>query len=248
MNYTRVLLIGMLAAICSCESRNEFEIRELNLITTQPEKMAKWYEQHLNFQASNDYDLLYHDNLTITLEERKKAKHPDTLKRAYNITRLPGLYKFGFITNQFDELVTTLETSEVEMVGNVVHDNSLKRRTLIIKDPDGNRIQLFEDHGPHKLKPYFLALTVEDIGLQEKWYQMKLPLTEVYNLDLKEQSIFIRLLEGENLAVELVQLNQHKVQESLDRSQLVGYHSLKMKGLREPFQQDAEGNLLIVEN
>lgn len=238
----------MLVALSSCKAKNQFEILELNLITKQPEVLAKWYEKHLDFQVSNDFELLYHDNLTITLEERKKARHRDSLKEAYNVQRLPGLYKFGFITNQFDNLVASLKNSGAQLVGSVVQDNNLNRRTVIVKDPDGNRIQLFEDFGQDKLKPYFLALTVEDIGLQEKWYQMKLPLTEVYNLDLKDQSIFIRLLEGENLAVELIQLDQHKVKESLDPSRLIGYHSLKMKGLREPFETDAEGNLLIVEN
>ena len=45
---------------------------------------------------------------------------------------------------EFDDWVDTLKHAKVEFYGDVVTDELSGKRMLLIKDPDGNRIQLFE--------------------------------------------------------------------------------------------------------
>ena len=57
---------------------------------------------------------------------------------------IDGFFKIGFLVDEFDAWVNRLREAEVEIHGRVVTDKNLGKRMLIIKDPDGNRIQLFE--------------------------------------------------------------------------------------------------------
>lgn len=46
---------------------------------------------------------------------------------------------------KFDQWVASLQKSGVEFHGKVVGDPLTKQKMVIIKDPDGNRIQLFSE-------------------------------------------------------------------------------------------------------
>lgn len=59
-------------------------------------------------------------------------------------TRLQGFFKFGLQVAQFDDWMTHLEKAGVTFHGRVVNDPVSGKRTVLIKDPDGNRIQFFE--------------------------------------------------------------------------------------------------------
>ena len=55
-----------------------------------------------------------------------------------------GFFKFGMKIPDFDQWISHLTDAKAEMHGEVVIDPVSEKRMLIIKDPDGNRIQLFE--------------------------------------------------------------------------------------------------------
>lgn len=59
-------------------------------------------------------------------------------------TKIKGLFKFGFQVDEFDAWVQHLESLKVQFNGRVVSDELTKKRMVIIQDPDGNRVQLFE--------------------------------------------------------------------------------------------------------
>lgn len=239
-----ILLLSILL-VSGCDRPQKFEFYELTIITRDAQAMSRWYEEHLGFIPSKDAGLLYHDNLTILLKENKNALHRDTLRQNHNLLRLPGIFKFGFRTNQFDGMIDALQSKNVDFNGSVVYDSTLNTRMAIIKDPDGNNIQLFESHDQHKLKPYFVALIVETIGEQEKWYQVKLPIDETHKRDLEQDSIFIRMLKGEDLVVELIQLEKRSVKAELDYSEIMGFNTIKVRGAKMPFETDHEGNKIV---
>lgn len=243
MKYILFLCVAVL--LTGCGEKSGFEVKKLTIITKNAEQLAKWYEKNLDFDRSLENDLLYHKNLTILLEENDKAKHRDSTKVAYNLDRLPGFFKIGFLTNQFDNLVESLRENEVKFVGGVVTDKIQDRRMLVIKDPDGNRIQLFEDRGPHKLKPYLVSLIAEHIGEQEKWYQMKLPVATTHNLDVPDQEIYIRVLEGSGFLIELIETTDRPVKSELDQAQITGFYEIIVDGAKSAFETDHEGNRII---
>ena len=52
---------------------------------------------------------------------------------------------FGFSVQNFDSRVKQLTSNGVVFQGKVVTDSKTLNRMVIVLDPDGNRIQLFED-------------------------------------------------------------------------------------------------------
>lgn len=60
-------------------------------------------------------------------------------------TRIEGYFKFGFTVSEFDNWIKFLTEAEVDLYGSVVQDSNSGKRMIIVLDPDGNRIQLFEE-------------------------------------------------------------------------------------------------------
>lgn len=59
--------------------------------------------------------------------------------------RFNGLFKIGFLVSDFDKWMLDFKKKKVSIYGNIVTDAISKKRMVIIMDPDGNRIQLFEN-------------------------------------------------------------------------------------------------------
>ncbi|WP_420319063.1 VOC family protein [Ekhidna sp.] len=122
------------------------------IIVEDLESSVSWYSDNLGFKLINETDL-YQDrgfkqanlsNSTTSLEliQLKNAINPNELIEPKQ--RLRGFFKIGYFVSDFDSLVKSLQQSEVEFHGSVVKDANGKKM-LIIKDPDGNKIQLFEE-------------------------------------------------------------------------------------------------------
>lgn len=89
---------------------------------------------------------LKRDNHALELIELQTALAPEEAISEFGPkTRLHGLFKIGFQVSDFDQWLNHLETMEVNQHGQVVKDPVSGKRMLIILDPDGNRIQLFEE-------------------------------------------------------------------------------------------------------
>lgn len=229
--------------ITSCAPEKELEIEQLQIITKDATAMINWYTTNLGFKTVED-GLVVRD-FRIQLKNSADASRSDDLKQAHQLQHLPGFFKIGFITNQFGELLAQLRQNNVHFVRNIFYNKVIGRRSAIIKDPDGNQIQLFEDFGRHKLKPFYIAVAVESIGEQEKWYQMKLPVKKTHNLDLPDKKVFVRLLEGESFLIELINTAGITVKPELESRERIGFHSIKVRGAGAPFKEDREGNLII---
>ena len=81
----------------------------------------------------------------IELIELNSSISPNDLLTDYpKKTKMTGFFKIGFIVSGFDAWVNFLNQSKVEFHGKVVTDKTSNKRTVIVKDPDGNRIQIFE--------------------------------------------------------------------------------------------------------
>lgn len=243
MRYLFILLL--LITLSSCGKRTGFHIEEITIVTKDVERLADWYVNTLEFSASENNTLLQLNDFSILLEENIRASHRDSLKNLYDIMHVPGFFKVGFLTNQFDNLIASLRNKDVEFVGSIIKDEVSDRRSQIIKDPDGNRIQLFEDNGRYKLKPYFVSLIVENIGEQEKWYQLKFQVTEMHNLDIPEKDTYIRLLEGEDFLIELINTSDKNILEELSYDHVIGYNEIVIHGARGSFSKDHEGHAIV---
>ncbi|MEQ8583621.1 MAG: VOC family protein [Marinoscillum sp.] len=230
----RGLIITILfISLFSCGETQEIQFRSMVIHTLQPEVLHEWYTQHLGFEPIQKQSL-YRDDFTIHFKSPEELL-PDAPDYRH------GFFKVGFQTDEFDDLFESLQQGKVEFVGDIFRDHNLSRRSFVVKDPDGNRLQFFENKSQSGLQPYFLALLTPSIGEAEKWYQMRFPVMRTHNLDLREKKIYIRLLEGEDFAIEIIENNDRVSPRTLGP----GFHQLEVGGIGTPFEEDKDGNSII---
>ena len=124
------------------------------IIVEDMDRSLAWYTEILGFEIINKqesanagYQVANLKRAEILLEilELERAISPKTAIADYNEkTLLQGIFKTGFLVAEFDKWVVHLKDMGVTFRGDVVKDPVTSRRMLIILDPDGNRIQLFE--------------------------------------------------------------------------------------------------------
>ncbi|MEP2773931.1 MAG: VOC family protein [Fulvivirga sp.] len=138
-----------LIAIGSFSQAQDLSPTFLAIIVSDMDSSIAWYQQKLGFevvnQTANEARGFKQANLKtastkLELIEIKNAVNPsDSIK-----SPLIGLFKFGFTTQKFDWWIEHLEQQAAHFHGRVVPDPHSGKRLVLVKDPDGNRIQIFE--------------------------------------------------------------------------------------------------------
>ena len=124
------------------------------IIVNDIESSITWFSNNFGFKVLNKIESeekgfkqanLKCGNILIELIELKSSLSPGSLLENYpKKTKIDGFFKFGFLVSEFEKWVEYLKQSKVEFYGDVVTDNLSGKKILLIKDPDGNRIQIFE--------------------------------------------------------------------------------------------------------
>lgn len=123
-----------------------------SIITGDLEQTKQWYIETLQFEIANEFRNedrgiaiinLRCGAVQLELIEIAGSINPDSLRKPS--TRLQGLFKFGFRVQEFDTWITHLRTSIPNITAQVVTDPVSDKRMIVIRDPEGNRIQIFEE-------------------------------------------------------------------------------------------------------
>jgi len=156
-NLISILIVTLLAPIGYSQSSKVPDLKPyfVAIIVSNIDASSQWYSDVLGFETLNRVDMeergirqenLKRGNATIELIETKTAIYPkDILEGKAKKTKIAGYFKIGFSVSDFDKWENFLTKSDVEIYGSVVRDQTSKKRIVIILDPDGNRIQLFEE-------------------------------------------------------------------------------------------------------
>ena len=124
------------------------------LLVEDIQASQKWYNEVLGFevvlesQITEGFTILNMKRGTAALEliQLPGALSPAEAIENYNPkTRIKGFFKIGFQVKNLDQWVKFLKKKEVQFNGDVVEDPVSGKSMVIILDPDGNRIQLFEE-------------------------------------------------------------------------------------------------------
>ena len=125
------------------------------LIVSNIDSSINWYSSNLGFEKVDRFNSeergfkqanIKRGKAHIELIELSNAIYPkDILAEKSKKTRVAGFYKIGFKISSFDAWVDALTKAGVEFHGSVVKDEVSGKKTIILMDPDGNRIQLFEE-------------------------------------------------------------------------------------------------------
>ena len=124
------------------------------IIVSDIENSIDWYSKRFNFTVISRTNLeergfkqanLKIDSFLLELIEiegtfdAKKAIEENT---EYKFVQ--GFFKIGFQVNDLNFWIEHLKNEKTDFFGDVVSDPNSGKKMLIIKDPDGNYIQLFE--------------------------------------------------------------------------------------------------------
>jgi len=136
------------------DSLPELKANFSSLIVKDITNSINWYSENLGFTLANKNEYsemgfkqanLLRGQNTLEIIELKTAVLPEKVIPDYNPkTRLIGYFKSGYLVSEFDKWVQHLKNNKVNFHGRVVTDKLSGKRMLVIKDPDGKRIQLFE--------------------------------------------------------------------------------------------------------
>ena len=124
------------------------------LIVSDIDSSIIWYEEVFEFKLINSQEVeriklkqanLNRENIYLELIQLESAINPEEAISGFNQkSKLTGLFKIGFSVDEFDLFVSRMREMDVNIHGDVVLDPNTQKRMVIIKDPDGNRIQIFE--------------------------------------------------------------------------------------------------------
>lgn len=124
------------------------------IIVSNMDTSLAWYTSNMGFEVvleneNEDYGFrqvnLRRGDLLIELLQINSALAPaDVIDGYTSKTKLTGFFKFGVQVENFDGWLSHLEKSKVNFHGSVVNDPVTGQRMVIVRDPDGNRIQFFE--------------------------------------------------------------------------------------------------------
>lgn len=113
-----------------------------------------WYNQHFGLEVVSKMDNeelgfsqanLRRGNVLIELLEIASAIDPQKIVPNFNSkTKLLGIFKFGFMVSDFDKWMNYLDEKGIEQYGSVVMDPVSNKKMIIVLDPDGNYVQIFE--------------------------------------------------------------------------------------------------------
>jgi len=124
------------------------------LIVDNMEQSIAWYTDNLGLETLSKKEYpeagfkqanLKRGSILIELIELTSAVAlEEAIPNYTSKTRTIGIFKVGFLISDFDGWIEYLGKREVAFHGKVVAQPDSDKRMVIIKDPDGNRIQLFE--------------------------------------------------------------------------------------------------------
>lgn len=154
----KIALLSLLwISLLNCaknDSTQDLEAYFSAIIVSDIEVSINWYKDILGFDIENKIESeergfkqsnLKRGSVHIELIELNKAVSLKEIIPEYNNkTRIVGLFKIGFHIRHFDKWMDHLATRKVDKHGDIVSDSKTGKRMIIITDPDGNRIQLFE--------------------------------------------------------------------------------------------------------
>lgn len=123
-----------------------------SVIVADLEQSKSWYTTVLGFELDTQFNNkergiaianMKHGKLRLELIKIANSLDRDSLNKGS--AQLRGLFKFGMRIADFDDWIRHLSSFLPDILAQVVTDPITQKRMVVLKDPDGNRLQLFEE-------------------------------------------------------------------------------------------------------
>lgn len=123
------------------------------LIVEDIEVSTAWYSKHFGLKVISETNMpdrgfkqvnLQAEGMLIELLQIDAALDRDQVLAAASARFVSGIFKIGFLISDLEKKAAALQSAGVEFRGSIVYDENLQTNMLIVLDPDGNYVQLFE--------------------------------------------------------------------------------------------------------
>ena len=130
------------------------QLSSFAIIVSDLDSCVAWYQSIFGLDIRNRMELpereiriaiLTGEALELELIQLPNSlRHTELLPDQAEGSVLTGLFKIGFRIEDWENWISFLEEQAVEFHGNIVEDPHTAKRMVIIKDPEGNRIQFLK--------------------------------------------------------------------------------------------------------
>mgnify|MGYP003647376472 CR=1 FL=1 len=189
---------------------------EVKMMARDVFQSAKWYAKHLNFKVTKskhrEFVILENGDFTLHIVTAKQTITASQVRMTPNKERINGFYELGFLCNDLDSLMYQYEGREIRRLKEPGFDMDYKTKTVVLADPDGNRVKLFQaskDQIPtiNYFKANFISITTSDLETGVRWYQTNFGFKEVLKNYSKDSNITLSILKNNDMTIELQELS-----------------------------------------
>ena len=148
------VVLFALFLLFGCQNEKQENFSFIAIVAEDFDRSLNWYRDNLGFELINKSENaerqlkqanLALNDIRLEIIEIGSAIHPSSLlENNQNRVIFKGIFKAGFSIDKFDETVSVWQDNGIVTKDQVVTDPISDRRMVILRDPDGNRIQIFE--------------------------------------------------------------------------------------------------------
>ncbi|MEQ6121931.1 VOC family protein [Reichenbachiella sp. MALMAid0571] len=255
--FSLILLFTVEGFSQNTNPEKKLHLSEVRMMARDVFQSAKWYARHLNFKVTKskhrEFVILENGDFTLHIVTAKQTVTPSQIEMPPNKERINGYYELGFLCNDLDSLMYQYEGREIRRVKELGFDLDYKTKTVVLADPDGNRVKLFQaskDQIPNinYFKANLVSITTSDLETGVRWYQTNLGFQEILKNYSKDSNTTISILRKDDMTIELQELSGRtmEITELLSNQiELTGFSEIILSNNKELVDiTDNDGNKL----
>ncbi len=227
-----VLLMGMGLYAGAQEVKNEeLQLQGATLVARDIIKSASWYVRHLNFKVKKskrgELAIIENGHFSLTVVTAKRTVTASQVKLPEKKERINGFYEIGFLCSDLDSLLYQYEGRGINIVQQPEYNEYFQATTVVLADPDGNRVRLFQATPAQKktfnyFKAHYLAVTTSEVENSVRWYETHMGFEAVRNNNsrispvssclMKRGQVWLELQEVAGRTMEVTELLSNQVE------------------------------------
>lgn len=150
-----LVLLSCLPTSSQSADNEQAEAFFISLIVDDIERSEQWYTDVFGFKIESKNSNkergfiivnMKRNGMMLELIQLDSATSMEDIQELKpEIKRIQGIFKFGISVNNFDEWITRFNANNINTDELIVKIPGSEKRMLVLRDPDGNRVQLFEN-------------------------------------------------------------------------------------------------------
>ena len=194
---------------------NSLDIVDARMICKDAGVLAEWYVENFGYEIMGRTDSgwleLHLPKFTLFLDDRGDVMTFDEVEFKQFYYAPEGYFKHGYLIGGFNTFVNTLVAKGTLDFSDIAFDRHLYTRSALLKDPEGNYVQIYEDRAFLKedeseiiITPYQFTVLSRFLDGTVDWYRQYLGYSQSELIDMPNRGLHVRLLVGHSQVLEIL--------------------------------------------